>query len=120
MSSLLASGVSRASECHLASFSTYRPTSKLIPSKHAALTAPPTLNLAVGHLFQTKELRTPDMPLFCVYAGSDVTVVGYGAQMQVLRKACTMAEEELGVSCELIDLRTLVPWDVGTVAEVFL
>ena len=50
--------------------------------------------------------------------GSDVTVVGYGAQMQVLRKACLMAKEELGVSCELIDLRTLVPWDVDTVAKV--
>lgn len=47
-----------------------------------------------------------------------MTVVGYGAQMQVLRKACLMAKEELGVSCELIDLRTLVPWDVDTVAKV--
>jgi pyruvate/2-oxoglutarate/acetoin dehydrogenase E1 component len=48
-----------------------------------------------------------------------VTVVGYGAQMQVLRKACLMAEEKLGVSCELIDLRTLVPWDVDTVSKVY-
>ena len=47
-----------------------------------------------------------------------MTVVGYGAQMQVLRKACLMAKEELGVSCELIDLRTLVPWDVDTIAKV--
>ncbi len=51
-------------------------------------------------------------------AGKDVTVVGYGAQIQVLRKACDMAQEELGVSCELIDLRTIIPWDVDTVAEV--
>lgn len=50
-----------------------------------------------------------------VRAGSDVTLVAYGAQVHVLNKACTMAEEQLGVSCELIDLRTILPWDVATV-----
>jgi len=49
--------------------------------------------------------------------GSDVTVVGYGAQLQTLRKACAMAQNE-GISCEIIDLRTIIPWDVSTVAEV--
>ena len=53
------------------------------------------------------------------YLGSDVTLVGYGAQMQVLRKALVMAKEELGVSCELIDLRTILPWDVDTIAQVY-
>ena len=56
--------------------------------------------------------------MYCVCAGSDVTLVGYGAQIQVLRKAAAMAEDELGVSCEIVDLRTIVPWDVDTVAEV--
>lgn len=50
--------------------------------------------------------------------GSDVTLVGYGAQMQVLRKARAMASEKLGVSCELVDLRTILPWDVDTVLQV--
>ena len=53
-----------------------------------------------------------------MYPGSDVTLVGYGAQIQVLRKAREMAKTELGVSCELIDLRTILPWDVDTVAQV--
>ena len=47
-----------------------------------------------------------------------MTLVGYGAQMQVLRKAHSMAKKELGVSCELIDLRTIIPWDVDTVVQV--
>ena len=51
-----------------------------------------------------------------VEAGSDVTVVGWGAQVHVLKKACDMAKEQLGVSCELIDLRTIVPWDAHTIA----
>lgn len=47
-----------------------------------------------------------------------MTLVGYGAQIQVLRAVCDMANKELGISCELIDLRTIVPWDVDTVAKV--
>lgn len=29
-----------------------------------------------------------------------------------------MAQEKLGVSCELIDLQTILPWDVETVCKV--
>jgi len=45
--------------------------------------------------------------------GSDVTVIGWGGQLRVLEKACDMAEQQ-GISCELIDLKTLLPWDVDT------
>ena len=37
--------------------------------------------------------------------------------MHVLQKACDMAQEQLGISCELIDLRTIIPWDAHTVSE---
>jgi len=52
-----------------------------------------------------------------VREGKDITVVGYGAQLHVLANACALAEEKLGISCELIDLCTLLPWDVETVEK---
>jgi 2-oxoisovalerate dehydrogenase E1 component beta subunit len=48
--------------------------------------------------------------------GTDVTVLGWGAQMEVIEHAVEKAEKE-GVSCEVIDLRTILPWDVETVAN---
>lgn len=49
--------------------------------------------------------------------GKDVTVIGYGAQVGVLNLACEMARKEEGIECELINLRTLSPWDEKTVME---
>ncbi|ORX60505.1 Thiamin diphosphate-binding protein [Hesseltinella vesiculosa] len=50
--------------------------------------------------------------------GTDVTVVGYGSQMYVLENAIQLAEKKMpGLSCELIDLRTILPWDAETVIE---
>lgn len=55
-----------------------------------------------------------------LFVGSDVTVVGWGTQIHVLRDVCKMAKDQLGVSCELIDLRTILPWDEDTVFKVIL
>lgn len=50
--------------------------------------------------------------------GKDVTVVGYGSQIYALENAIQLAEKRMpGLSCELIDLRTIMPWDVDTVVE---
>lgn len=54
-----------------------------------------------------------------VREGTDVTLVGWGAQVHVLNKACDLAAKE-GISCELIDLRTIMPWDVDAVANSVL
>ncbi|KFF48793.1 hypothetical protein GY26_12020, partial [Gammaproteobacteria bacterium MFB021] len=39
--------------------------------------------------------------------------------VEVVEQAAEMAEEA-GISCEIIDLRTIVPWDVETVASSVL
>ncbi|CAG8433406.1 8120_t:CDS:2 [Ambispora gerdemannii] len=50
--------------------------------------------------------------------GKDVTVVGYGSQIYILENAIQMAEKKIpGLSCELIDLRTILPWDEDLVAK---
>ncbi|MBR9727915.1 alpha-ketoacid dehydrogenase subunit beta [Shewanella intestini] len=50
-----------------------------------------------------------------VKQGTDITVLAWGAQMEIVEKACKTAEAD-GISCEIIDLRSLAPWDVDTVA----
>lgn len=50
-----------------------------------------------------------------VKTGTDITLLGWGAQMETIEKAADMAEKQ-GVSCEIIDLRSILPWDSQTVA----
>ena len=50
-----------------------------------------------------------------IQEGTDVTIVGWGAQLQTLSKACKIARDKYGISTELIDLRTILPWDVHTI-----
>lgn len=49
--------------------------------------------------------------------GKNVTVVGWGTQIHVLKEVVEMAERELKISCELIDLRTIVPWDEEAIVK---
>jgi 2-oxoisovalerate dehydrogenase E1 component beta subunit len=53
--------------------------------------------------------------------GTDLTVVGYGSQIYVLENAIRMLEKNMpGVSVELIDLRSILPWDAETVVKVHI
>ena len=52
-----------------------------------------------------------------VQEGMDVTVVAWGAQVGVAQRACDMARDMAGISCELIDLRTILPCDAETVVR---
>jgi len=46
--------------------------------------------------------------------GTDVTIVGYSLPILIAEEAAVLAAEE-GISCEVIDLRTLIPMDEETV-----
>jgi 2-oxoisovalerate dehydrogenase E1 component len=52
-----------------------------------------------------------------VRQGTDVTVVACGALVQRSVVAAKMAEEQFGISTEVIDLRTLSPFDMESIAE---
>lgn len=52
-----------------------------------------------------------------VKQGSDLTIIGWGAQIPVIMTAVEMIEERLGYSCEIMDLQTILPWDEETVYE---
>ncbi|SDE95107.1 pyruvate dehydrogenase E1 component beta subunit [Paracoccus isoporae] len=49
--------------------------------------------------------------------GSDVTVVGISGSLPLALKAAEAMAEEHGISCEVIDPRTLVPLDTATIVE---
>ena len=50
--------------------------------------------------------------------GDDVTIVAWSAAVNVAEKAADLAAED-GISCTVIDLRSLVPLDETTVVEAF-
>ena len=45
--------------------------------------------------------------------GSDITIVSYGSTLRVIDEAINMYLEPQGISCEVIDIRTLLPFDVN-------
>ncbi len=47
--------------------------------------------------------------------GEDVTIISYGQPLYTCNSAIQKAEQDLGISVELIDLRTVYPWDKETV-----
>ncbi|KAJ9151159.1 F-actin-capping protein subunit alpha [Pleurostoma richardsiae] len=49
--------------------------------------------------------------------GKDVTIVSYGQPLYICLSAIKQAEQELGISIELIDLRTIYPWDKDCVLK---
>ena len=64
------------------------------------------------------EYRIPLSKSRIAREGSDITVIGYGALLHECLAAADMAQTK-GISVEVLDLRTLVPYDVdGIIAAV--
>uniref|UniRef100_A0A2S2PH05 3-methyl-2-oxobutanoate dehydrogenase (2-methylpropanoyl-transferring) n=1 Tax=Schizaphis graminum TaxID=13262 RepID=A0A2S2PH05_SCHGA len=49
--------------------------------------------------------------------GKDITLIGWGTQVHVLLEVAEIANKDFGISCEVIDLVTILPWDKQTVAN---
>ena len=49
--------------------------------------------------------------------GTDVTLISYGHPLYTCSAAVAAAERDFGVSVELIDLRTIYPWDRKTIID---
>jgi 2-oxoisovalerate dehydrogenase E1 component beta subunit len=49
--------------------------------------------------------------------GDDLTVVTWGAMVYTAEEAAKKVEEEDGLSVEIVDLRTLIPWDKAAVLK---
>ncbi len=64
----------------------------------------------------TEDYQLPLGKAEVVTAGSDITLLAWGAQMEIIEKAAEMAVAD-GISCEVIDLRTILPWDIETVVN---
>jgi len=58
------------------------------------------------------EFKTPIGIPEIVLEGEDITLVSYGSTFNICEKACSLLQE-LGISVELIDVQTLLPFDVN-------
>jgi len=52
-----------------------------------------------------------------VQSGTDVTLIGWGAQVHVLCQVAEEAKEKMNISCEVIDMMTLLPYDLETIVQ---
>ncbi|HYF29648.1 MAG TPA: thiamine pyrophosphate-dependent enzyme [Chitinophagaceae bacterium] len=69
--------------------------------------------------YRLKEKLPSNLLSFCVplgvpeiiREGSDVTIVSYGSMLRIIKEAAD-ALERSGISCEIVDVQTLLPFDI--------
>ncbi len=86
--------------------------------------ANPVLYFEHKHLYRRIKDEVPDERYTIPFGqarihreGSDITVVTWGAMVYTADEAATVVESEDGLSVEIIDLRTIIPWDREAVLE---
>lgn len=85
----------------------------------------PVLILEAGALYGTKgevpegEYTVPFGKLRIARQGDDISLIGYGRQVNLLLRVADHLQEEEGVSAEVIDLRSIRPFDeAGLVTSI--
>jgi pyruvate/2-oxoglutarate/acetoin dehydrogenase E1 component len=63
--------------------------------------------LPANLLTYTVPLGVPEI----IIEGTDITVVSYGSTLRIVQDASRQLEEE-GISCEVVDVQTLLPFDI--------
>ena len=86
--------------------------------------ANPVLYFEHKHLYRRIKDEVPDERYTVPFGkarihreGTDITVVTWGAMVYTADEAATIVESEDGLSVEVIDLRTIIPWDKDAVLE---
>src|SRR5215204_375833 len=81
----------------------------------------PVIFLEAGALYGTKgdvpteEYAVPFGKSRIAREGSDVTMIGYGRQVNLLLKVADRLEKDEGVDAEVVDLRSIRPFDTETI-----
>lgn len=78
---------------------------------------PKVLYRAAVELVPTADYTSPLSKADVLDEGDDITLIGWGTQVHVLRETAMMAREQFNISCEVIDLVTILPWDRQTIYE---
>jgi pyruvate dehydrogenase E1 component beta subunit len=92
---------------------------------HAAIEDPdPVLFLEHMKLYRSFRQEVPaeryTLPLgqaTILQKGSDLSLIAYGAMVQIAQKAAAEVAERVGASIEIIDLRTIAPLDEATIVD---
>ena len=76
---------------------------------------PKTLYRAAVEQVPTEAYELPLSKAEILKEGKDLTVISYGHPLYTCSAAIKAAEKDFGISVELIDLRTLYPWDKSAI-----
>jgi pyruvate/2-oxoglutarate/acetoin dehydrogenase E1 component/TPP-dependent pyruvate/acetoin dehydrogenase alpha subunit len=59
------------------------------------------------------EFKTPIGEIEIMKQGADITLVSYGSTLRLVEQAAKELLEEIGIDCEIIDIQSLLPFDVN-------